>query len=146
MGFPSIETLIPHRHAMLLVDELLSPDGNSAVVKSVVRTEMAAVDNGKVASYWGIEIIAQSIAAFFGYGWISAGRDVSFGYIVAVDDFTVCSDVDPVLGDVLHCHIRLDYEAFPMGVYVGHIQIQDKVWATAKLKCFLSEQRQEIFT
>ena len=143
-GFPSIEKLIPHRGPMLLVDELLEHDGTSAVVRATIRPHTAGIRDGKMESHWAVEIIAQAIAAMFGYSWISSGHETSFGYIIAVDDFSLLSDSDPAVGESLHCHVKLDYEAFPMGVYLGEIRIQNRLWAKAKLKCFLNENLEGI--
>jgi predicted hotdog family 3-hydroxylacyl-ACP dehydratase len=138
-GFPPIEKLIPHRGPMRLVDELIEHDGKSAVVKATIRSHSAGIHNGKMESHWAIEIIAQAIAALFGYNWLSAGHETSYGYIIAVDDFSLLSDSDPTVGETLYCYVKLDYEAFPMGVYLGEIHINKNIWAKAKLKCFLNE-------
>jgi predicted hotdog family 3-hydroxylacyl-ACP dehydratase len=124
---------------MLLVDELCEYDAKSAVVKAVVRDGLCSVRDGKMDAHWAVEIIAQAIAVLFGYEWVRAGRKVSFGYVIAVDDFTINTDEELVVGDSMRCSVRLDYEAFPMGVYLGEIHTPNGLWVKAKLKCFLNE-------
>ena len=66
-AYPPIEELLPHRGAMLLLDEVLSYAASSIVVRATVsRDAWYADERGAMPAWIGIELMAQAAAALAG--------------------------------------------------------------------------------
>lgn len=66
-AYPPIEELVPHRGAMLLLDEVVSYEASSIVVRATVsRDAWYADQRGAMPAWIGIELMAQAAAAFAG--------------------------------------------------------------------------------
>jgi predicted hotdog family 3-hydroxylacyl-ACP dehydratase len=61
-----VDSLIPHRGAMRLLDRVLQVDAESAVAEVDVPFDGLFVRNGQVPSWIGIEYMAQVVAAWAG--------------------------------------------------------------------------------
>lgn len=69
---PSVASLLPHASPMLLLDELLWVEGERACCQVRVGSRLALFsrENGDVPAWVGIELMAQTVAAWAGYrGW-----------------------------------------------------------------------------
>ena len=58
--YPSLEELLPHRGRMLLIDEIVKIDGESAVSQATPTDQWPLSDGGKVDSLLLIELVAQT--------------------------------------------------------------------------------------
>lgn len=75
MNYPDIEQLLPHAAPMLLIDRLLMADEHSArcSVRIGQRQQIFLDAEGNLPAWVGIELMAQTIAAWAGYqGWLRA--------------------------------------------------------------------------
>ena len=72
--YPPIVELVPHRPPMLLLDRVLSYDGECVVCETVLEPESPFVDEGEVPAIVGIEYMAQTIAAGAGLSRARKGR------------------------------------------------------------------------
>ena len=61
--YPPIVELVPHRPPMLLLDRVLSYDGECVVCETVLEHDSPFVEQGHVPALVGIEYMAQTIAA-----------------------------------------------------------------------------------
>ena len=61
--YPPIVELVPHRPPMLLLDRVLSYDGECVVCETVLGPDSPFVEQGHVPAVVGIEYMAQTIAA-----------------------------------------------------------------------------------
>jgi predicted hotdog family 3-hydroxylacyl-ACP dehydratase len=77
-----MESLIPHRGVMRLVDRVLADDGETTRVEATVRGDGPFVRDGVLASWVGIELMAQSIAAWAGLRRLEAKQDVKLGFLL----------------------------------------------------------------
>jgi predicted hotdog family 3-hydroxylacyl-ACP dehydratase len=73
--FPPIESIIPHRGTMLLIDSVVACSGESLTACATVRADAWYADaQGAMPAWIGIEVMAQAIAAHVG---LMAMRDGS---------------------------------------------------------------------
>jgi predicted hotdog family 3-hydroxylacyl-ACP dehydratase len=61
--YPPIVELVPHRPPMLLLDRVLSYDGERVVCETVLGPQSPFAEQGEVPAVVGIEYMAQAIAA-----------------------------------------------------------------------------------
>lgn len=94
-SFSPVDTLVPHKKPMLLVDEILSVTEPDARVKSVVRPDHLFLRaDGTLAPEALIEIVAQSFAACEAQRRELAGLSTDGGgYMASVRDFEIFTPV-----------------------------------------------------
>jgi predicted hotdog family 3-hydroxylacyl-ACP dehydratase len=76
-----VESLVPHRGAMLLIDKVLFDDGETTRVAATVR-EGLFVRDGQLPAWVGIELMAQGIAAWAGLRRLEAKETVRLGFLL----------------------------------------------------------------
>jgi predicted hotdog family 3-hydroxylacyl-ACP dehydratase len=62
-----IETYVPHRGAMRLLDALIEADTHHAVAQLTIPLDGLFVEHGQVPAWVGLEYMAQTIAAWSGH-------------------------------------------------------------------------------
>jgi predicted hotdog family 3-hydroxylacyl-ACP dehydratase len=62
--FLMAESLIPHRHRMMLIERIINPDKSGLQAETRVREDWPLYEEGAVSSIICIELIAQSVSAF----------------------------------------------------------------------------------
>jgi predicted hotdog family 3-hydroxylacyl-ACP dehydratase len=73
-AFPPIEELVPHRGAMLMLDEVVACDSASIVARASVRPAAWYLDEeGAMPAWIGLELMAQAVAAHAGARAAQAG-------------------------------------------------------------------------
>ena len=83
----SIEDVVPHRGAMLLLDRLVSADEDTVVVTGAVRQGQLFATDAGLPSYVGIEMMAQAIAAWAGCRAHRLGQPVKLGFLLGTRRF-----------------------------------------------------------
>lgn len=84
--YPSLEELLPHRGRMLLIDEIVKIDGESAVSRATPTDQWPLSDGGMVNSLLLIELVAQTSGLSNGLECLTAegqGTRVS-GWLVGI--------------------------------------------------------------
>lgn len=82
--------LLRHRPPMLLIDRLLSRDGDSATASAHISPDsIFFLDEDSILPEYFIEIIAQTMAAANGYDALCKESVPKAGFIVGIDDFTL---------------------------------------------------------
>ena len=114
IGPDRILTIIPQRPPIVMVDALVSAEGNASVAALEVRNDNIFCENGRLSEAGIIEHIAQSAAARAGYAALVEKKDVRVGFIAAIKDL-VLSELPPV-GAVLLTTITVENEV--MGVII----------------------------
>ena len=88
-----IDTLVPHRRPMRLVDEILAVDEHSATTAAVVTPDWPSFSDGSVSALLTIELVAQTAAVIGGYKALTAPSPTKArtGMLVAIKqaDFRV---------------------------------------------------------
>ena len=83
--FPHIETLLPHRDSMKLIEEIIELKEDRAVVGATVSPQWPLVDNGGVSSLVLVELVAQAAAIVLGWQRLKAHKNAGrVGWIVGV--------------------------------------------------------------
>ena len=100
-----IYSLIPQRPPIVMVDALYSYEEGGAETGLTVRGDNIFVEDGRLAEPGLMEHVAQSAAAFAGYGTFSKGIAPKLGYIAEVRKFRIhCL---PETGAVLHTSLKI---------------------------------------
>jgi predicted hotdog family 3-hydroxylacyl-ACP dehydratase len=68
---------------MLLVDEMLELDDSKAASKALVRDDWPLIDNGFLGQTLLVEIVAQTVAAVYGWRRLQGGS-AQRGYLVGI--------------------------------------------------------------
>lgn len=132
----SIETLIPHRGKMRLLDKVVAVDTNEAITQVEIRSDSLFLTDKGVPALVGIEYMAQTIAAYSGKINQGKGLAPQVGFLLGSRHYH--SDVDYfLLGDVLKITAKPYYmDEGQLSVFECTIEIADKIWVTAKLNVF----------
>ena len=65
--YPPLDSILPHRPPMILIDELVHWDEREVVCSVTIRADAPFVADGRVPALVSIEYFAQTVAAFYGY-------------------------------------------------------------------------------
>lgn len=86
-----IESVVPHEHPMILIDELIQYDEikASCQVTITAKSNFYNTTSNSVPSYVAIEYMAQSIAAFANANKKDKGEEVAIGFLVSSRKFKV---------------------------------------------------------
>jgi predicted hotdog family 3-hydroxylacyl-ACP dehydratase len=111
-----IESLIPHRAPMRMVERVIAVDDSSIETVSTVRETWPTVENGHARTLVLIELVAQSAAAVGGLADRDNEATKRPGYLVGVPKAEIVRPFVAV-GTVLRCHARMtqaidNYRAF----------------------------------
>ncbi len=66
-AYPPLQSILPHRPPMILIDELVHWDEREVVCSVTIRDDAPFVVDGRVPALVSIEYFAQTVAAFYGY-------------------------------------------------------------------------------
>jgi len=138
--FADIETYIPHRDRMRLVEELLEADDAHAVTAATGGPDWPIGEDGLLNPLIFIELIAQTTAA--GATWKNMHREgkgeIMTGYLVGVKRASFGAEgVSP--GARLVTSSRSVLEMQDYAVFQGEVRRGEKVVATAELQLFHSK-------
>jgi len=93
-----IDTLVPHRRPLRLIDEILSVDGHCAITAATVTADWPSFSAGAVSALLMIELVAQTAAVIGGYKALTAPSPsrVHSGMLVAIKQAEFELDALPV--------------------------------------------------
>jgi len=85
-AYPDIEALLPHRSRMLLIDEIVSIEGDAAVSQAIPVDSWPLSDGSRVSSLLIIELVAQTSGLSNGLECLNTeGEDAEVkGWLVGV--------------------------------------------------------------
>jgi len=131
-----IESLIPHRKKIRIIDEVLDVQENSAVSSTVVNSDWPLFDGEAVNSLILIEAMAQTAALIEGVKRKKRGDSGVKGWLVGIKSAEFMEETIPVN---THLVVRLEStNAFDnYGVVEGTVQSGEKILATATLQALL---------
>ncbi len=131
-----IESLIPHRKKIRIIDEVLDVQEDFAVSSTVVNSDWPLSDGETVNSLILIEAIAQTAALIEGCKRKKRGESGVKGWLVGIKNAEFMEEKI-----LVHTHlvIRLESKnAFDnYGVVEGTVQSGEKILATATLQALL---------
>ena len=87
--FPPVESIIPHRGTMLLLDSVCACSDESLVAHASVRADAWYADEqGAMPAWIGIELMAQAIAAHVGLLSLRDGKPARPGVLLGTRRYT----------------------------------------------------------
>ena len=135
MMFP-IESCIPHRGTMRLIDRLLEHDADSVVVETRVPFDGLFLDAAGMPAWVGIEYMAQAIAAWAGVQARGRGEAPKLGFLLGTRRYN-CTLGYFERGQVLRIEARREVMGDNgLGVFACRISDDGEELATALVTVF----------
>lgn len=140
MSLWPVAELVPHAGNMVLLDEVLSCDTEAIEVRLKVRPDgLLSAADGSLPAWTGIELMAQTVAAYAGCRARQSGQPVELGFLLGTRKYECAVDSFP-LGAHLHIHAQRSLEdENGMGVFECHLY-GPGIHATARLNVFRPPQ------
>lgn len=107
MTLPDIKTLVPHAAPMMLLDSLVSVDGDNLCAAVAITDTTMFCRAGEVGSWVGIEYMAQAIAAHAGWLALQQGDPVRIGFLLGSRRYE-CSVPAFAQGMLLHVTVHME--------------------------------------
>jgi predicted hotdog family 3-hydroxylacyl-ACP dehydratase len=132
--------LLPHAGDMILIDSITSFDDEQIHTTLTVRPEgLFNLPDGSLPAWVGIELMAQSVAAFAGCHARQQGNPVELGFLLGTRKFECNVDAFPAGSELTIHGIRSLEDDNGMGVFECHISAPG-IEATARLNVFRPPQ------
>ncbi|MBP5562502.1 MAG: hydroxymyristoyl-ACP dehydratase [Bacteroidales bacterium] len=129
--------LIPQRPPIVMVDVVWSADEQSADTGLTIQEDNIFVKDGLFREPGLIEHIAQSAAAFAGYGTFVRGEEPKLGFIGEIKDCVF--NLMPPVGSELRTHIQLVTVIGGIRLINAEVRLKDELVATCVMKFFLKD-------
>ena len=132
--------LLPHAGDMILIDQVLAFDEEQIHTRLTVRAGgLFNREDGSLPAWVGVELMAQSVAAYAGCRARLLGDPVVLGFLLGTRKFECNVEHFPA-GTELHIHaLRSLEDDNGMGVFECHLTGPD-IHATARLNVFRPPQ------
>lgn len=129
--------LIPQRPPIVMVDVVWSADEQSADTGLTIQEDNIFIKDGLFREPGLIEHIAQSAAAFAGYGTFVRGEEPKLGFIGEIKDCVF--NLMPPVGSELRTHIQLVTVIGGIRLINAEVRLKDELVATCVMKFFLKD-------
>lgn len=128
--------LLPHAGDMILIDSIERFDDEQIYTRLTVKSEgLFNLPDGSLPAWVGVELMAQSVAAFAGCHARQKGNPVELGFLLGTRKFECNVETFPA-GTELSIHgLRSLEDDSGMGVFECHIH-GDGIHASARLNVF----------
>lgn len=135
--FPAIEDILPHRGSMLLLDTLEDFNQDEVRCRYTPRFDAWYADaEGTMPAWFGIEIMAQAIAAHVGMSARMSGRPPRLGALLGTRSY-VCDEAAFPPGQALTVFAQLDYrDETGLASYTCRIERNARKIASARLNAY----------
>lgn len=145
MDWPLAE-LLPHAGDMILIDHVLAFDEEQIETRLTVRAGgLFNREDGSLPAWVGVELMAQSVAAFAGCHARVQGNEVVLGFLLGTRKFE-CNVEHFPLGAELRIHAQRSLEDDNgMGVFECHLT-GPGIQASARLNVFRPPQPEQYLT
>jgi predicted hotdog family 3-hydroxylacyl-ACP dehydratase len=131
-----VEKLIPHRHPMRLVEEVVTIDEDAVETSSVVRDTWPTAEHGCVRTVVLVELIAQSAAVLQGWKERRENDTALGGLLVGIQHATLTRPTVPV-GARLLCTVRISHGLTNYLAFEGEVKDEaGAVWLTGAIQAF----------
>jgi len=135
-----IAELIPHAADMILIDEVISFGAEDIETRLTVRPGgLFNQEDGSLPAWVGIELMAQSIAAYAGCQARQAGLPVELGFLLGTRKFECNVERFPAGAELRIKALRSLQDDNGMGVFECHLT-GDGIQASARLNVFRPPQ------
>lgn len=120
LNYPPITELVPHAAPMILLDRFVEPLADGCVCERSIGADGLLVEAEGLPAYVGVELMAQSIAAYSGYTAWRNGEPVQLGFLIAVPKWQTECDHFPT-GQTLRIHVRREWGDGQLMRFTGEI-------------------------
>ena len=135
-----IAELLPHAGNMILLDEVLSFDEERVETRLVVGNDgLFNQADGSLPAWLGVELMAQTIAAYAGCHARQAGVPVELGFLLGTRHFQCNVECFPLGSELRISALRSLQDDNGMGVFECHIS-GPGITAEARLNVFRPPQ------
>ena len=132
----SIEALVPHRGAMLLIDRLLADDAEMVRVEATIKEGQLFLAPEGLPGWVGIELMAQTVASWAGLRALEAKRPVQLGFLLGTRRYECFRPFFPV-GSRLEIEARQELVGENgLAVFACKIFLEQELVAQAQLNAF----------
>ena len=132
--------LLPHAGDMILIDRILSFDEEQIHTRLTVKPDgLFNLPDGSLPAWVGIELMAQSVAAFAGCHARQKGNPVALGFLLGTRKFECNVEAFPAGSELTVHGIRSLEDDNGMGVFECHITAPG-IQASARLNVFRPPQ------
>jgi len=136
-----VQSLVPHRKPMLLVDRLLSYGDGSGVVEAVITDDIIFVDeNEQLDSAALIEIMAQAYATIEGYRCLLDKVPARTGFLVGMQDIDIIKR--PFVGDCLNINVDTVAVVEHFAVVEAEVLLKKEIIARGRLKLWINVDKE----
>jgi len=127
------QLLVPHRPPMLIINQLLEKDKDTAVAEAVVPSKGIFVDPDKgLLPEYIIELVAQSMAAANGFDAKQSDQIPSRGFLVGIDNFSWMGKVCP--GETLRVELKKTLKFQAVTIMEGRVVGPNGLVACGEIK------------
>lgn len=132
-----IERLLPHRGCMLLLDRVIEVRQDSITAEATVAPgAWYSGQDGSMPAWIGVELMAQTVAAYVGHESRRRGEPVKMGFLLGTRAYRSAKPAFPP-GQVLTIEAVLSYrEENGLGAFDCRIQEGSRLLAEATIKVF----------
>lgn len=130
-----LESLLPHAAPMLLLDEVLGHDAESATTAAVMRADHLFATPEGVPAHLGIELMAQTCGVWAGIQAMAGQEPVRVGFLLGSRRYKAARPRFH-LGERLEITARVVFRDQGMGVFDCRIISGGEVLAEAQLSVF----------
>jgi predicted hotdog family 3-hydroxylacyl-ACP dehydratase len=141
---PAPKQLLTHRPPMLLLDAIQELNSRHCrAVKVVDPDEWYTLPDGSMPGWFGIELMAQTIAAWSGYEKYSDGGQPRPGYLLGTRRYKSRTSSFPP-GTMLEIEVKQEFmDSSGLGAYDCEIIVDGLVVASAIVKVYEAPMEQE---
>jgi predicted hotdog family 3-hydroxylacyl-ACP dehydratase len=130
--YPALQTILPHRPPMILIDEMVACSEREVTCVVTVREGAPFVADGRVPALISIEYFAQTVAAFFGYRGRDDPAGFTMGMLLGTRELDLRADYFHV-GEVLTITGKEQWGAGQLASFVCEVLRGDEVLARAAI-------------
>lgn len=130
-----MQEILPHDHPMILIDRVVSFDGDSIRCQVEIEEHSSFCEKDVVPSYIAMEYMAQTIAAWSGLMSRSRGEKPKLGFLLGTRHLDLnISNFES--GQVLDIYGKLLYKTDEMASFECHVDLKGREVARAKMNVF----------
>ncbi|MEE1340556.1 MAG: hypothetical protein UHG91_07255 [Succinivibrionaceae bacterium] len=127
-NFPvDIEELLPHKEPTLLIDTVENATENTIVCKITVgnRKASAYTEDNELPVISSLEIMAQTLSAWYNYNFTRANKPLRFGILVKIKRLVLTRNGD--LPEGMHLKVSAVFEPLERGYIICTCDIKDEL-------------------
>ena len=131
-----IETLIPQREPIIMVDRVLDYTERTITTSFYVNNTNLLVENGLLTESGLLENIAQTAAAKVGLACKIANAEVPIGYIGSINKVTLFKQ--PKAGETITTFVEVQQEIFNVTLIAAKSMVGDDILLTCQMKIVIN--------